>query len=235
MYELRSKKNKKMSQNKSEKNELIISYLTLRKAIGFLGIFLPFGLLLGTCLFCKCTEYESSISHYYYTRMGDMLVGVVCALALFLFCYKGYERIDNIASTLAGVFALGIIIFPTSIDYNLVCNRICPEYISSDCIGYVHFTSASLFFIPLALMSLLLFTKTSGNMTEQKKIRNIVYRACGISILFFLAAIAIYVILLQKESPAIEAHHPVFWFETASLIAFGVSWLVKGEFLLKDK
>lgn len=28
---------------------------------------------------------------------------------------------------------------------------------------------------------------------------------------------------------------PVFWLETVALLAFGTSWLVKGELVLKDK
>jgi len=32
-----------------------------------------------------------------------------------------------------------------------------------------------------------------------------------------------------------ESANPVFWLEAAALVAFGVSWLVKGEALLADK
>jgi len=41
---------------------------------------------------------------------------------------------------------------------------------------------------------------------------------------------------LFKDSlkPFYDAHKLVFWGESVSLWAFGTSWLVKGEFMLKD-
>ena len=32
-----------------------------------------------------------------------------------------------------------------------------------------------------------------------------------------------------------EKYKPIFWFESLALVAFGVSWLVKGEIILKDE
>ena len=32
----------------------------------------------------------------------------------------------------------------------------------------------------------------------------------------------------------VDAVHPVFWLEALAVIAFGVSWLVKGETVLRD-
>ncbi len=70
---------------------LIISYLTLRKAIGLLGIALPFVLALGA-VFCSRTEIQSSVSSYYHTSMGDVFVGILFVIGFFLLSYRGYER-----------------------------------------------------------------------------------------------------------------------------------------------
>ena len=47
-------------------------------------------------------------------------------------------------------------------------------------------------------------------------------------------AIVVYFFLPSDVKIKLEALHYVFWFETIALWAFGISWLVKGEFLLKD-
>ena len=101
-------------------------------------------------------------------------------------------------------------------------------------IGTVHFVSATVFFLTLAVYSFFIFTKTdpSRPMTPEKKKRNVVYRVSGIVIVVCLAAIAI--LNLVPPGP-IDQLKPVFWLETVASVAFGVSWLVKGETLLKDR
>ncbi len=229
-----------MNKTIDENKPMIISYMTLRKAIGWLGILLPFALLIGNYLISWFTDFEtgcnpfkSSISHYYYTRMGELFVGTLCAVALFLFCYKGKEKIDSHLSNLAGFFALGIITFPTSADLPIPCNL--RGYMSHSTIGTIHFTMATLFFLTLASISFFIFTKNKGYMTDQKYIRNIIYKICSIVIVACLAGIAIYIKWLKQSHPTLEDLHPVFWFEAIALVAFGFSWLTKGEFLLKDK
>ena len=46
------------------------SYLALRKAVGWIGILLPFVLMLGVYLIFKGPFIHESISHYYYSKMG---------------------------------------------------------------------------------------------------------------------------------------------------------------------
>jgi hypothetical protein len=94
-------------------DSLIISYLTLRKMVGLLGISLIPVLILGSFILDHSTQLPASISAYYYTSMRNALVGIVCGISLFLLSYNGYTRLDAIASKSAGVFALGIALFPT--------------------------------------------------------------------------------------------------------------------------
>ena len=65
----------------------IISYYTMRRAIGILGITFPLILLAGSSLFGECREVQLSISAYYHTNMRNTFVGFNCAVALFLFAY----------------------------------------------------------------------------------------------------------------------------------------------------
>jgi hypothetical protein len=65
-----------------------------------------------------------------------------------------------------------------------------------------------------------------------KRIRNGVYLACGIIILVCIMLIAASNLLPLDAS--ILAVHPTFWLESLAILAFGVSWFVKGEAILKD-
>jgi len=223
-----------------KERQYIISYMTLRKTVGWLGISLPFALLIGNSLLSWLTDFEigcnpikSSISHYYYTRMGEIFGGTLCAVSLFLFCYKGYEKIDSRSSNIAGIFCLGVVLFPTSSTNAIPCNL--RGYVADSLTGTIHLSCASLFFITLAYMSYFLFTKTGGVMTPQKIKRNFIYRTCAIVIIASIAILALYVFVLEDKFPALVPYHIVFWFEALALIAFGISWLTKGEFLLKDE
>lgn len=215
-----------------EPDPMVISYLKLRRAIGILGVTLPAFLLLGSVIFGKCTQVQDSISHYYFTIMGDLLVGILCAVAIFLLSYRGYEKIDNISSSLAGFFALCVALLATSHDPDAACTvRFLPDLswrIS------IHYISAALFFITLSYISIFLFTKSKGVKTAKKLLRNKIYVTCGIVML-----IAIVLIFALKVFPAfgdlLAKLKPVFWLEWIALIAFGTSWLVKGKFLFGDE
>ena len=82
----------------------LISFQTLRKTVGWLGIGLPLAMLAGNWLFANCTSLQDTVSHYYYTMMGDLFVGILCAVTLFLFAYKGYDTKDHVWTCLAGFF-----------------------------------------------------------------------------------------------------------------------------------
>src|SRR5687767_7909057 len=160
-----------MSKQAADHNQrLIISYLTLRRAIGIVGILLPFVLWIGFKIFNKDCEPEAltetppifppSISHFYYTKMGDLFVGTLCAVSLFMFCYNGHDKADKIAAKLASLFALGVAFFPTNVSAFKVfeCNRISGD--GEDVLSnIVHYVSAALLFSTLAFFCLFQFTK----------------------------------------------------------------------------
>lgn len=203
----------------------VISYFTLRKAVGVLGIVLPIVLVFGNILATGEWKILNSISSYYHTIMRNGFVGILCGVALFMFSYRGHKYIDNLAGDLACIFALGIAFFP-----NNTANP-------SDIINILHLISAILFFVVLIFFSLVLFTKTDPDkeMTAQKKNRNTIYYTCGFTMLGSILSIAIYMLWIKGKYPAIDSLSLVFWFETIALLAFGLSWLTKGQAILKDK
>ena len=206
-------------------DERVISYLTLRKATGWIGILLPFVLAGVNMLLAGTVILQGSVSGYYYTGVRDVLVGGLCAIGVFLFTYAGYDKWDKWLTNLAGIFAIGVAFFPTAPQNPSTTDKT---------IGYVHLTCAALLFVALAVIALWLFRKAEPDVPRrrEKKQRDRVYLVCGI-------VIAVCVALVPVESLVIGApiakYEPLFWLESAAVFAFGVAWLVKGQAVLADR
>jgi hypothetical protein len=215
-----------MNQQPGPQDPLVISYLGLRQAVGIIGFALPLVLAFGKIL-SGYPGIQGSISCYYYTDMRNIFVGSLCAIGMFLMSCKGYDRKDEIAGYLSGGFAIGVALFPTP-----PCPDNPPGF---NLIGTLHLSFATLLFLTLAYFCLALFTKTSPDKTptRQKLQRNVVYRVCGYTILtcIFFSFVA----KLPPVTLHVEQLKPIFWFESVAIMAFGVSWLTKGETILKDK
>lgn len=219
-----------MSTNREK--SLITSYLTMRRLIGILGISLPFIVILGGFTQGE-PDLQGSISGYYYTNMRDLFVGILSGVALFLISYRGYEQIDDIVANMSGIFALGIILFPTAM-YSGKPVRVGMFLIADNISETIHVTFGALFFLALSFNSLFLFTRRHpGVMGKEKKRRNMIYRSCGIVMILAIVCITMYTIFLRGTF--IAATNPVLILESIALLAFGISWLVKGNTLFKDK
>ncbi|MBI2556766.1 MAG: DUF998 domain-containing protein [Planctomycetes bacterium] len=218
-----------MENKQQNKRDLIISYLTLRKIIGIQGFTLPLVLYLGALILFQ-TNIQSSISSYYHTGMRGWFVGALFVIGFFLFSYKGYEIIDDIAGYFGGVFAVGVALFPTTPD-NATSSH-------AQLIGYVHLAFAALFFATLIFFSLALFPKTNKDKkivpTKRELQRNIVYKACGYTMCICIFLICVYSILPDERASFLKEYNPVFWLEAIAIEAFGISWITKGELLWWD-
>jgi len=211
---------------------LIISYLSLRRLIGILGMLLPFICVFGGLVFSDL-PIRSSISSYYHTNMRDFFVGLLVGVSLFLMTYKGYERIDNMITAIIGLTGLGVAIFPC-LKSSTSTEAVGIFQINPVISNNIHLICAFTFFFLLAINSIFLFTLTKSEdipKTKDKKIRNYIYIGCGIIILLSLA------ILLIRSLVGVEVENDktLLVFETIMLLAFGVSWLVKGKTLFKDR
>jgi succinate dehydrogenase/fumarate reductase cytochrome b subunit len=217
----------------SANQRLVISYLALRRGVGIIGILLPVILVVGMLFVKTCRTIQPSISDYYYTMMGNVLVGSLCAVGLFLFSYRGYEKKDMIAGKLASLFAVCIAFFPTGgPDAYSGCNFLHRN--SDSWVSTIHDISAAAFFLTLAYFSLFLFTIKSDNPTDRKLMRNNIYRICGYTILLCIIFLCVY-FNVKGLRVALQDYKPVFAMETIALWAFGFSWLTKGDAILKDK
>ena len=210
-----------MNQKSGPEDSLVLSYLSLRKAVGIIGVMLPFVLALGK-IFSGGNGVEPSISHYYYTNMVDVFVGSLCAIGVFLMSTKGYDGQDQAAGIFASGCAIGVALFPTD-----------PFKGELTAVGTVHNICAALLFATLAYFCIKLFTQTNGNVTRQKLKRNKVYRICGYTIVACIVLIG--VAALPPVRAMADWLNPRFWLESIAIIAFGFAWLTKGEAILKDE
>jgi hypothetical protein len=216
---------------KDKNKSLIVSYLTLRTLIGVLGMLLPFVCLFGGSLLQNSPVLDS-ISAYYHSNMRDVLTGIVIGFSLFLITYNGYEHRDALIATISGIAGFGIAIFPCA-SRTVPNSAVGVFQLTPPIAGYLHYGSSAVFFILLAINSFFLFTLgDKKNWTKSKSIRNGVYRGCGIVI--FASLIALLILTITMGDGLIETIW-TFVFETVMLLAFGISWLVKGEALFADK
>lgn len=188
-----------------------INTTRLRVIIGILGMALPWLIV----LLNKSFPPSISITYYVSTCITPFII-ILGAASFLLISYKGYTKCDDIILTLAGIAGLCICLFPCSIYPTtlLVGTFNLPSATS----GIIHNISALIFFALLAYNSLFLFTKSEGIMTNEKKIRNIIYRVCGIGI------VASFGLLL------LPSFYIQFWLaEAIALFFFGISFLTKAD------
>jgi hypothetical protein len=199
--------------------------MTLRQAVGWIGTLLPIVLLAGNQIFGSGT-LPGSMSAYYYTVMRNVFVAALCVLGVFLADYAGYGKWDNLITTVAGCFAIGVALCPTKPSAAVLTTR-------QTIIGDLHLFFAAVMFIALAVMAFR-FCKTapysrSAPLPRRKRRRNIVYRTCGCSI----AACLLLAVILNFAPASVKAAVPwLFILEALAVFAFGASWFVKGQTLL---
>jgi len=168
--------------------------------------------------------------------MRNVLVGLLCAIGVFHLATEGYDRVDRIAGRLACLFAFGVAWFPTT-----PASPPPPSH-AQDIVGDWHYTFAALLFATLAFFCIWQFTQTTSvdTMTRKKRQRNVVYYASGYVILGCIVVIGLVKQLkIHGILPSFQAWliswNWNFWFESLALVAFGIAFLIKGEFLLKDE
>lgn len=233
---------KKTDKQKEADNELVVSFLTLRNLIGISGALLPIVLIVFTPKGEVDKVMEHSISEYYYTKNGDLLVVLLSVIGVFLLTYKGYDKfLERTLTYVAAFCGIGVAFFPTatqlgnSKSIHIIRNHV-PEIIKG---LQWHFVFAGLFFICLAIISLFYFSKSKVNdpteinehKKKQKARRNMIYKICGWTM---LGCVALMIIYLAVDPVSLRDKPVIFILETIAVEAFAVSWLTKGQTFYPD-
>jgi hypothetical protein len=189
-----------------------LSYRNMRAIIGYVGLTLPVVLLLAGAV---DGHIESSLSAYYYTKVGNVFTGALCVIGIFLLAYRLTSwAVDNIATTLAGISALGVAFFHAA-----------PKHatLSQLRLADVHLTCAAALFILLGAISLLIFPR---DVLPDQRWRVNWYMALG-------ALIWLSIILMPTlnwlAGSFYDSNHVFFILETVCVMAFAVSFILKGH------
>lgn len=230
---------------------LDLHFLAVRQGIGLLGLILPLALYIygrsGT------GRMQPSISEFYYTAMGDVFMGCLVAIGVFLISYRGYRAKparfplgDRGTSIIAGLAALGVALLPAGVDPVVArcivaaapgpCAGTAPDptlltglhFIT----GPLHFACAGVFFAALAYFCLVLFPMGGQRRPEggpALSVEHTTYYVCGTVLIASILAALAYLVLPFKDQ--MRAVNYIFWVETAGVLAFSLAWLVKGDAL----
>ncbi|SEV87359.1 hypothetical protein SAMN05444851_0008 [Aliiroseovarius sediminilitoris] len=213
--------------------------LRLRRAIGAIGLTLPFVLLANVYLFN--VPMQRSISAFFFTELREVFVSASAGVGLFLVAYEGYSRrpnevlTDRMVSSISGVAVFTTAFIPT-LCYRENCyqplalfDRLIPP--SMDQLQQnVHFSAAGIFLIFMGITSIRLFTRCSvENLGRHKKRRNQCYRFFGWTIIAMVILIGVVKIFLPEQGRIWDAAWSfTFWAESVALWSLGLSWLLKG-------
>ena len=214
------------SQPVPARQTFVLSYLAIRRSLGMLGFLLP--LALGPVgYFILGIPIQENMSSYYHTGLRDVFVGIVCAIGLFLFCYRGADLIENWTGNFACFSAIGL--------------ALCPIELNSDPLnqstiaGFLHSVFGAGFFLTLAVYSLVHFPRSSQLLavTSRSGQRDAIYRATGLTILGSMILMGFQLFLAPADWKAfLNKWNFIFWMEWITIWAFSLAWLTKGHAIL---
>ncbi len=220
--------------SQKDKNELVTSFLAVRRFIGFIGLALPVLLILYTFL-AESSGPKDSISAYFYSGGREILVGSLFAIGVFLYAYKGFDKdkrkpTDKFVARAAAIFAIGVAFFPMSWAASGALNELVCTWakclLGSPLTYALHGIFATLFFACLATFCLVNFRRSEPGIPpdDEKRFRNGLYLVFGL-------VIVVCTIGFVAGSLLGVPGTLVFWAESLAVWAFGLSWLLKGDAL----
>ena len=207
---------------------MVLSSIGVRRAVGISGFALPPVLGLGGWLFG--VPIQDNTSSYYHTPLRDVFVGTMCAIGIFLLCYRGHDRGESWTANVGCLAALGVALFPLDAGSDPLLQK--------SWVGYVHSVAGGVFFLTLAFYSLYHFPRSTSRATESEPHvweRNAVYRISGLVILASMLLMGGYLFLLPPGWKRIANEwNFLFFMESIATWAFAAAWLTKGRAIIAD-
>lgn len=216
----------------TEEEKYYLSYMSLRMAIGWVGLLMPIAVRIGAYVFQGIWS-PATISAYYYTGMREVFVGSLVLVGALLMCYRTPDKQDTWLGVATGLAAIGIALFPMDVTFAKELIQKYPESCFTECyvvrgfLGFHGLFVGAFFALAFYLMFFRFAAHTPANATAQKVTRNKVYKIC--------AVIMVGAGLAMLYFTTIKFSSGIFWSEAGAVMSFATAWLIKGQFLLKDK
>jgi hypothetical protein len=205
------------------------SYHSLRRGIWVLGFMFPTVLLVNGLIgrFSSGIDLPNSLSSYYNYNipMKNFYVGVLCAIGISLYLYKGFSTKEDRWLNWAGIFAFFTAVIPASLPRD-------PEQ-AAYTLGWLHETCAVLFFFCIGYVCIRLASESLGYREVKKKINTErykkIYKGLGYSMWALPVSLLIRAYILK------DFQYLVLWVEIAAVLVFSTYWLTKSiEFKNSD-
>ena len=203
------------------------SYVTLRFAVGVLGLALPFLLVLvEPVLFDGQPFPRGSLSAYYYSGMRELFVGVLWAIGVFLVLYKLMEfSWESRLSTVAGFAVVLVALFPTGRPGEGVSLTPLQDLLGEATVERIHFIAAAIFIGSLAPITYF-FGREEGKRPDRPRRRSShfwrAYHWTCTGVIGAAAALALFAgITGEPDKGLLIAEAVAVW-------GFAASWLMKG-------
>lgn len=180
------------------------SYLYLSLGIGLIATMLPLLLMWRGGYFA-----HNSISSYYTNDIGssrDIMVGMLCAVGVFLFLFHGLSKTENWLLNFAGIAVIAVAFVPMTVSELL------------------HRGFAILFFLLIGLVAIR-YSKGRVELIKDEQSRRLfktAYTVAG-SAMILLPMI----IVALQFAPWGKFEHYMFWIESIAIWAFSAYWFVK--------
>lgn len=207
----------------------------LRMGIGAIGILLPAALIAGNALLDSKTIIPSSMSGSYYTSTRNLFVGSLCAIGVFLICYRRSRRQD-FCTTFAGLCALAVAFSPTA-----------PPLPGKEpaWVNYLHHVAAGALILTLGLFCWVVFAdydkaKTGPGASVADRIKAWwasawqILKAGGPKRIYVISGSVVFLAgLLALYTGVWPAAWSTGWpslylFEAVAVVAFGAAWFRAG-------
>jgi hypothetical protein len=203
------------------------SYLIMRVFVGALGVALPFMLVLGDGLLFDGDPFpRGSLSAYYYSGVRELFVGTLSATAVFLITYKVADRtLDNTLSSLAGIAALAVALFPTGLPADVTRLTPLQERLGEGVVETIHFASAAVFIISLGVVCFFFGVREGARAPRSGRRSPGFWRGYHWSCAGVIAAALLWIVVTQAIGKPSKS---LLIGEAVSVWAFGASWFMKG-------
>jgi uncharacterized membrane protein len=188
----------------------VFDYRALRLLMGLVAFSLPFATSVIS------TTQLASISASYYTEAHDVFICLLCIISTLLWAYNGHSTREKLASKIASIATLVVVIFPTSC---VGC--------AADTKSIIHYAGAVVIFGILIYFCLGPFREGAKDHRGKKGRRAVIYLVCG-WVMLLCMVVAVFSQLIGSLNST-QASTVVYWTETISLLAFGVAWIVAGK------